>query len=53
MIPTRERRDYVPYFQERDRGTKEANLSLVLMFVVIVFGLSFLVHMFIEPAHAK
>lgn len=52
-ISPRDRRDYIPYFKQRDEDVRNANLSLIAMFVVIVFGLSLLVHMFIEPAKAQ
>lgn len=48
-IPQNERRDYVPYFKERDEGIRDGNIALFVMFIVILSGVSLLIHMFIEP----
>lgn len=48
-VPLRERRDYVPYFEQRDKERREANLSLGWMFIVIIVALSFFIHTFVEP----
>lgn len=48
---------YVPYFEERDRQVREANLSLGWMFIVFILAISFFIHTFVEPVvtpeHAK
>jgi hypothetical protein len=48
-ISPRERRDYVNYFQHRDEVTRERNVVLIIMFVLILFGASLLIHLFVEP----
>lgn len=58
-IPLKERRDFVPYFAEKDRQTREANLSLVWVFIFVVTVAALFVHTFVEPiavptkAHAE
>ena len=53
-VPLRDRRDYTPFFIERDREFRRDTICLSVTAISVLLALGFVVHVFIAPktAHA-